>query len=79
RSTNRGESWQPVKGDFLPTTDYANVLRDGLAVDTLEPYGLYFGTSSGELFYSLDRGDTWQTIPGRFPRITAVKPWVLES
>ncbi|MGH2369646.1 MAG: WD40/YVTN/BNR-like repeat-containing protein, partial [Chloroflexota bacterium] len=47
RSTNRGESWQPVKGDFLPTTDYANVLRDGLAVDTLEPYGLYFGTSSG--------------------------------
>jgi hypothetical protein len=79
RSTNRGEHWEPVKGDFLPTTSYVNVLRDGLAVDTLEPYGVYFGTSSGELFYSLDRGDTWQTIPGRFPRITCVKTWVLDG
>jgi hypothetical protein len=77
RSENRGENWQPVKGDFLPTTEYVNVLRDGLAVDTLEPYGVYFGTSSGELFYSLDRGDSWQSLPGRFPRITTVKPWHL--
>src|SRR5207249_1168066 len=50
RSDNRGESWAPVKGDFLPTTQYVNVLRDGLAVDDLDPYGVYFGTSSGEIF-----------------------------
>ncbi|MBI3970726.1 MAG: exo-alpha-sialidase [Chloroflexi bacterium] len=79
RSTNRGESWHPVKGDFPATTNYVNVLRDGLAVDSLEPYGVYFGTSSGELFYSLDRGDTWDAIPGRFPRITCVKPWLVEA
>jgi hypothetical protein len=79
RSENRGASWEPVKGDFLPTTEYVNVLRDGLAVDTLEPHGVYFGTSSGELFYSLDRGDSWQSLPGRFPRLTTVKPWLLEA
>lgn len=78
RSTDRGESWQPVKGDFLPTTGYVNVLRDGLTVDSLDPYGVYFGTSSGEIFYSLDRGDSWQSIPGRFPRITCVKAWVTD-
>ena len=79
RSTDRGECWHPVSGDFLPITSYVNVLRDGMAVDTLDPYGVYFGTSSGELFYSLDRGDTWASLPGRFPRITAVKTWQVEA
>jgi BNR/Asp-box repeat len=78
RSDNRGQKWEPVRGDFLPTTQYVNVLRDGLAVDPLDPHGVYFGTSSGELFYSLDRGDHWDSLPGRFPRITTVKTWVLE-
>lgn len=79
RSTDRGECWQPVSGDFLPTTSYINVLRDGMAVDALDPYGVYFGTSSGELFYTLDRGDSWQALPGRFPRITVVKTWLVEA
>ncbi len=79
QSIDRGESWHPVAGDFLPTSSYVNVLRDGMAVDSLDPYGVYFGTSSGELFYSLDRGDSWSSLPGRFPRITTVKTWMLES
>jgi hypothetical protein len=79
RSLNRGESWEPVKGDFLPASQYVNVLRDGLAVDTLDPYGVFFGTSSGELFYSLDKGNSWKTIPGRFPRITTVRAWAYED
>ncbi len=77
RSIDRGESWHPVKGDYKGSTSYVNVLRDGMAVDSLDPYGLYFGTSSGELFYSLDRGDSWESMPARFPRITSVRPWVL--
>lgn len=76
RSTNRGESWHPVAGDYKSSSSYVNVLRDGMAVDALDPYGLYFGTSSGELFYSLDRGDSWQAMPARFPRITSVRAWV---
>jgi hypothetical protein len=79
RSFNRGESWEPAPGDFVAESHYVNVLRDGLAADTLDPYGVYFGTSSGELFYSLDRGESWGSLPGRFPRITAVKTWQLEA
>ncbi|WP_020574435.1 WD40/YVTN/BNR-like repeat-containing protein [Actinopolymorpha alba] len=79
RSDDRGESWAPVAGDFSATESYVNVLRDGMAIDALDPHGLYFGTSSGELFYSLDRGDSWQAIPGRFPRITCVKTWLLPA
>jgi photosystem II stability/assembly factor-like uncharacterized protein len=79
RSTDRGENWEPVPGDFMPSTQYVNVLRDGLAVDSLDPYGVYFGSSSGELFYSLDRGESWGALPGRFPRITSVKTWSLEA
>jgi hypothetical protein len=79
RSTDRGASWQPVTGDFNATTQYVNVLRDGLTVDGLDPYGVYFGTSSGEVFYSLDRGESWSTIPGRFPRITTVRAWAPEG
>ena len=67
RSTNRGESWHPVKGDYRNSSSYVNVLRDGMTVDELDPYGLYFGTSSGELFYTLDRGDTWHTDACPFP------------
>ncbi|MET9021592.1 exo-alpha-sialidase [Actinopolymorpha sp. NPDC004070] len=79
RSDDRGESWQPVPGDFAASTSYVNVLRDGMAVDSLEPHGLYFGTSSGDLFYSLDRGTSWSAIEGRFPRITCVKTWLLPA
>lgn len=79
RSTDRGDSWHPVKGDFPSTTQYVNVLRDGLVCDDLQPYGVYFGSSSGELFYSLDRGDNWTALPGRFPRITSVKTWLVED
>lgn len=77
RSEDRGDSWQPVQGDFLPTASYTNVLRDNMAVDSLDPYGIYLGTSAGELFYSLDRGEHWAALPGRFPRITCVKTWVI--
>lgn len=79
RSTDRGDSWHPVKGDFPATTEYVNVLRDGLICDDLDPYGVYFGTSSGEVFCSTDRGDSWMALPGRLPRVAVVRPWLVEG
>lgn len=79
RSTDRGESWHGVSGDFNNQVHYVNVLRDGLVTDSLDPYGVYFGTSSGEIFYSLDRGDSWQAVPGRFPRITTLNVWIADK
>ncbi len=79
RSHDHGGTWQPA-GEGLPVTpEYGGVLRDALAVDRLEPAGVYFGTSMGDLFYSRDDGDHWERLPGRFPRITTVKSWILDD
>lgn len=72
------ERWEPV-GDVLPGEQrHVSVLRDALAMDSLEPYGTYFGTTSGEVYASLDRGRTWERLPGQLSRILAVKTWVRE-
>jgi photosystem II stability/assembly factor-like uncharacterized protein len=77
---HRDESeWRPV-GDVVPEEQrHVSVLRDAMDVDKLEPYGLYFGTTSGEVFCSLDRGVNWQRLPGQLSRILSVKSWVVES
>ena len=55
---NAGKKWKPMtKG--LPQEDaYETVLRDAMAVDSLDPAGVYFGTRSGKLFGSHDEGET---------------------
>lgn len=78
RSRDRGESWHPLERGLPEQPHYVGVLRDAMAVDTLEPAGIYFGTNMGELFYSPDEGESWRRLPGQFPRITTVKTWVLE-
>lgn len=46
--------------------------REGLAVDDLEPAGLYVGTTTGQLFASPDRGRSWSILPYQFPGIHSV-------
>ncbi len=79
-SMRRGsDRWEPV-GDVVPDEPrHVSVLRDALAVDGLEPYGAYFGTTSGEVFYSLDGGAGWDRMPGQYGRILCVKAWVREG
>ena len=62
RSRSGGEEWEPLtKG--LPQKDcYVNVLRDAMAVDTLDTCGIYFGTTGGQVYASSDAGDTWAPI-----------------
>ncbi|MDQ3855747.1 MAG: exo-alpha-sialidase [Chloroflexota bacterium] len=73
------ERWEPV-GDVVPDEQrHVNVLRDALTVDSLEPYGTYFGTTSGEVYCSLDRGVTWSRLPGQFSRVLSVKTWIPET
>jgi hypothetical protein len=49
-----------------------------MAADALDPAGIYFGTSMGEVFGSPDGGESWLRLPGQLPRITTVKTWVAE-
>jgi photosystem II stability/assembly factor-like uncharacterized protein len=79
RSTDRGATWAESSRGLPEQAHYVGVLRDGLAVDTLEPAGVYFGTTMGEVYYSADAGESWSKLPGHFPRITMLKAWVRED
>ena len=58
----------------LPQKDcYVNVLRDAMAVDSLDPCGVYFGTTGGQVYGSADGGDTWAPIVRDLPPVLSVE------
>jgi hypothetical protein len=73
RSRTGGNEWEPLtKG--LPQKDcYVNVLRDAMAVDTLDTCGIYFGTSGGQVYASADAGDSWNPIVRDLPAVLSVE------
>jgi photosystem II stability/assembly factor-like uncharacterized protein len=73
RSRTGGNDWEPLtKG--LPQSDcYVNVLRSALAVDSLDPCGVYFGTTGGQVYASPDSGDNWKSIVRDFPAVLSVE------
>jgi photosystem II stability/assembly factor-like uncharacterized protein len=73
RSRTGGDEWEPLtKG--LPQSDcYVNVLRDAMTVDTLDPCGIYFGTTGGQVYGSADGGDTWTAIVRDLPAVLSVE------
>lgn len=75
RTQNQGKKWQALRKG-LPDNIFASVLRGALAVDSHDPAGVYFGTSSGNLFASADLGETWQEIPVSLPRVLSVEAYV---
>jgi photosystem II stability/assembly factor-like uncharacterized protein len=77
RSTNGGENWNPLENGFPREPQYVGVLRDALSADVLDPAGIYFGTSMGEMFASNNAGEYWQRLPGSFPRVEVVKAAVI--
>ncbi|SDS86044.1 hypothetical protein SAMN04489717_4133 [Actinopolymorpha singaporensis] len=78
RSTDAGTTWTECRQGLPATPQYVSVLRDAVAVDDLDPVGVYFGTTSGELYASADGGDTWRRTPGQFTRVTSVRARVLD-
>jgi photosystem II stability/assembly factor-like uncharacterized protein len=73
RSRSGGDEWEPLT-DGLPQSDcYVNVLRDAMAVDTLDPCGVYFGTTGGQVYVSPDEGDSWTPIVHDLPRVLSVE------
>jgi photosystem II stability/assembly factor-like uncharacterized protein len=73
RSRTGGNDWEPLtKG--LPQRDcYVNVLRDAMAVDTLDECGVYFGTTGGQVYASNNSGDSWQPIVRDLPAVVSVE------
>lgn len=76
RSRNAGESWEPLSRGLPSPPYYAGVLRGAMAVDGLDPAGVYVGSTSGDVFVSADEGDSWQTLPWTLPRVLSVAAYV---
>lgn len=73
RSKTGGNEWEPLtKG--LPQKDcYVNVLRDAMAVDSLDKCGIYFGTTGGQVYASADEGDSWAPIVRDLPAVLSIE------
>jgi photosystem II stability/assembly factor-like uncharacterized protein len=73
RSRTGGNEWEALT-QGLPQKDcYVNVLRDAMAVDSLEPCGVYFGTTGGQVYGSANNGDTWNPIVRDLPAVLSVE------
>jgi len=73
RSRSGGNEWEALtKG--LPQGDcYVNVLRDAMAVDSLDKCGVYFGTTGGQVYASTDAGDNWSPIVRDLPAVVSIE------
>ena len=72
RSRNAGDDWEPLTKGLPQKRAYLHVMREGMATDGLDPCGVYVGTSTGQLFYSRDNGDSWELLLDYLPPINSV-------
>src|SRR5499427_2363530 len=73
RSRTGGNEWEALTKGLPQSHCYVNVLRDAMAVDSLEPCGVYFGTTGGQVYASADAGDSWAPIVRDLPSVVSVE------
>ena len=73
RSRTGGNEWEALTNGLPQRDCYVNVLRDAMAVDSLDPCGIYFGTSGGQVYGSADAGDSWTPIVRDLPAVLSVE------
>jgi hypothetical protein len=72
RSRNGGDDWGPLSKGLPQQNAYLHALREGMTTDSLDPCGIYFGTTNGQIFYSRDDGDSWELLVEYLPPINSV-------
>jgi photosystem II stability/assembly factor-like uncharacterized protein len=72
-----GASWQRQDRGLPPEQGWFTVKRQALAADALEPVGLYFGTTGGEVWASFDEGEEWRCLRMHLPHIYSIETAVL--
>jgi photosystem II stability/assembly factor-like uncharacterized protein len=73
RSRSGGNEWEALTKGLPQANCYVNVLRDAMAVDSLDKCGVYFGTTGGQVYASADAGDTWSPIVRDLPAVLSVE------
>ncbi len=78
RTKDGGESWDAPAGGLPQENAFLNVFREGLATDICEPAGVYVGTGTGQLYYSRDEGDNWNTLSDTLPPIYSIETALID-
>jgi len=73
RSRQGGNEWEALTNGLPQSDCYVNVLRSAMTVDTLDPCGIYFGTTGGQVYASADAGDHWEPIVRDLPAVLSVE------
>jgi photosystem II stability/assembly factor-like uncharacterized protein len=73
RSKSGGNEWEALTNGLPQRDCYVNVLRDAMAVDSLDSCGVYFGTTGGQVYASNDAGDSWAPIVRDLPAVLSVE------
>ena len=77
RSKTGGDEWEALTNGLPQENCYVNILRDAMAVDSLDSCGIYFGTTGGQVYASRDGGDNWAPIVRDLPSVLSVEVQVL--
>src|SRR5262245_62839604 len=67
RSKTGGNEWEATTNGLPQENCYVNVLREAMSRDNLDPCGVYFGTTGGQVYCSPDGGDRWNAIVRDLP------------
>ena len=78
RSRSGGNEWEALTKGLPQANCYVNVLRDAMAIDTLDDCGIYFGTTGGQVYVSPDGGDNWNAIVHDLPSVLSVEVQTIE-
>lgn len=73
RSKNRGASWEKLKTGLPAGKAFFHIYRQAMCADTADEAGIYFGTSTGQIFYSLNGGDSWAALATYLPPVFSLE------
>jgi photosystem II stability/assembly factor-like uncharacterized protein len=73
RTLDAGRSWQRLDKGLPPEHAWLTVLRQAMAVDSHDPAGVYFGTTTGQIWASIDEGESWARIADNLPHVYSVE------
>src|SRR5439155_16836566 len=73
RSRTGGNEWEALTKGLPQQHYYVNVLRDAMGVDSLDPCGVYFRTTGGQVYVSANAGDKWTAAVRDLPPVLSVE------
>ena len=73
RSRTGGNEWEALTEGLPQANCYVNVLRDAMAVDSMDECGVYFGTTGGQVYASANAGNSWAPVVRDLPAVLSVE------